>query len=135
MAKKSRVRKKKPETTRVPRTRNANTLTESQYFSKVRSGLRNTFRYWKPAQIALERASRPSQSSNKRIKKEYQCAKCKQWFPRKGVEIDHLEECGRLASYDDIVPFLKRLTKEDPDAYQILCKADHRHKTDEYIKK
>jgi hypothetical protein len=47
--------------------RNAGTMTESQYFSKIRSMLRSGFRYWKPMQLALEAASRPSQSVNKRI--------------------------------------------------------------------
>jgi hypothetical protein len=71
--------------------RNGGTMTESQYFSKIRSVLRSGFRYWKPMQLALEAASRPSQSTNKRIKKEYQCAKCKKWYKRADVEIDHIE--------------------------------------------
>ena len=54
--------------------RNGGTMTESQYFSKIRSILRSGFRYWKPMQLTLDNASRPSQSLNKRIKKEYQCA-------------------------------------------------------------
>lgn len=102
--------------------RNAGTMTESQYFSKIRSMLRSGFRYWKPMQLALEAASRPSQNTNKRIKKEYQCAHCKKWFKRADVEIDHIEECGSLQKYEDIVPFIQRLTKEDVNAYQILCK-------------
>jgi hypothetical protein len=115
---------------RVPKTRNSGTLTESQYFSKIRSALRNAFRYWKPMQIALEKASRPSQSINKKLKKEYQCANCKSWFKRTDIEIDHIEECGSLSSYDDIVPFIQRLAKEDVSAYQILCKNPcHRDKT------
>lgn len=114
---------------RVEKTRNAGTWTESQFFSAVRSALRLKFRYFKPMQLALEKASRPSQSSNKRIKKEYQCAHCLNWFPRSSVEIDHLEGCGSLNSYDDIVPFLKRLTIENVDGFQILCKEDHILKT------
>lgn len=119
---------------RVARTRNAGTMTESQYFSRIRAILRNGFRYYKPMMIALELASRPSQSSNKKLKKEYQCATCKRWFKRADVQIDHLEECGSLNSYEDIVPFIKRLTREDPSAYQIFCKKDHKVKTDNYLK-
>lgn len=119
-------------TTRVPKTRNGGTMTESQYFSKVRSALRNSFRYWKPMQIALEKASRPSQSFNKRLKKEYQCAHCFLWYKRDDVEIDHIEECGSLRCYEDIAPFIQRLTKEDPKSYQILCKPCHRVKTENY---
>lgn len=113
----------------VIKPRNAGTMTESAYFSKIRSVLRNGFRYWKPMQLTLDAASRPSQSDNKRLKKEYKCAHCKKWFPRKGVEIDHVEECGSLKNYDDIVPFLKRLTKEKLTDYQILCKPCHLAKT------
>lgn len=114
--------------------RNGGTMTESQYFSKIRSILRSGFRYWKPMQLALETSSRPSESTNKRIKKEYQCVKCKNWFKRADVEIDHIEEAGSLNNYDDIVPFIQRLTKEDISSYQILCKPDHKIKTDEFRK-
>lgn len=135
--KKKRVTKSKtPKKKRVaaPKTRNHNTWSESEFFSRIRSGLRRTFRYWKPMQLALEKASRPSQSENKRLKKEYQCAKCKAWRPRKEVEIDHIEECGSLNTYEDIIPFIERLTKEEVDAYQILCKRTcHKEKTKQYL--
>ena len=114
--------------------RNGGTMTESQYFSKIRSILRSGFRYWKPMQLALEASSRPSESTNKRIKKEYQCNHCKQWFKRADVEIDHIEEAGSLNNYDDIVPFIQRLTKEHISSYQILCKPDHKIKTDDFRK-
>jgi 5-methylcytosine-specific restriction endonuclease McrA len=112
--------------------RNGNTMTESQYFSKIRSILRSGFRYWKPMQLALEAASRPSQSLNKRIKKEYQCNHCKKWYKRADVEIDHKIECGSLQKYEDIVPFIQRLTKENISSYDILCKPCHKIKTDNY---
>lgn len=128
------MKKRKIRKTRVERTRNGGTWTESQYFSRIRAILRNGFRYYKPLMMALELASRPSQSANKKQKKEYQCAYCKKWFKRKDVQIDHIEECGSLNSYADIVPFIMRLTMEDPSAYQILCKHDHKKKTDEYLK-
>ena len=125
--------KKKTTKIRVPRTRNGGTMTESQYFSKIRAILRNGFRYFKPMQTALNLASRPSQSLNRKLKREYQCAICKKWFKRLDVQIDHIEECGSLSSYDDIVPFLIKLTQEDPSAYQILCKKDHKDKTSKYL--
>jgi len=118
---------------RTPRTRNAGEWTESQYFSAIRAALRTKFRYWKPAQQALNNASRPSQSTNKLLKKEYQCKCCKGWFPRKLVEIDHIIECGSLRTYNDIVPFLKRLTPETISSFQVLCKNKcHKNKTDMY---
>ena len=115
----------------VIRTRNAGSLTESEYFGKIRSALRKAFQYWKPAMIALEQASRKSESENKRLKKEYHCAKCKKWFKRTDVQIDHIEECGTLKSYSDIALFLTKLTIEDPNGFQILCKPCHLKKTKE----
>ena len=111
---------------------NSGTWTESRYFSQIRSALRNAFRYWKPMMEVLEDASRPSQSENKRLKKEYQCFSCKKWHPRKNVEIDHIVECGSLKTYEDIVPFIQRLACEDKECYNILCKPCHKTKTQEY---
>jgi 5-methylcytosine-specific restriction endonuclease McrA len=125
-------KKKQPKRIIVPRTHNAGTMTESQYFSKIRSGLRQTFRWWKPLQKALDLASRPNKSKNKRLKKEYQCAHCKHWFKRADVEVDHIIECGSLSCYEDIVPFIQRLSAEDANAYQVLCKPCHKIKTAEY---
>ena len=133
MAKLKKPIVKKATRTKLARDKNAGTMTESQFFSKIRSSLRQSFRYWKPMQNALELASRPSQSLNKRLKKEYQCAKCKNWFKRDDVQIDHIEECGSLNKYEDIVPFIIKLTKENPKDYQILCKAHHKEKTNNYL--
>ena len=123
---------KKPRKGAAPKTRNAGTWSESEYFSRIRSSLRRVFRYFKPMQLVLKKASRPSQSSNKKLKTEYQCAQCLHWFKREDVEIDHKIEAGSLKCYDDIVPFLKRLTSENIDDYQILCKEDHLKKTKKY---
>jgi hypothetical protein len=125
-------KEKKPKKAKAIKTRNAGTWSESEYFSRIRSSLRRVFRYFLPMQLALKKASRPSQSSNKKLKTEYQCAHCLHWFPRKFVEIDHKQEAGSLKCYDDIVPFIIRLTSENIDDYQILCKPDHLAKTKEY---
>lgn len=113
----------------VVKPRNAGTLTESAYFSKIRSTLRNGFRWWLPMQQALKNASRKSQSLNKRLKFEYKCNHCNNWFPRKNVEIDHIKPVGSLRTWEDVVPFIQRLTPEDVNAYQILCKPCHLVKT------
>lgn len=120
----------KPRKGAAPKTRNGNTLSESEFFNKIRAALRRSFRFWQPMMVALNKASRPSQSSNKRLKTEYQCSSCQKWFPRTQVQIDHIVPCGSLMSYDDIVPFIKNLTQEDSDSYQILCKPCHKTKTD-----
>jgi len=114
---------------KVEKTRNAGTMTEAAYFAKIRSILRNGFRYWKPAMLAAEKASRPYKGENKRLKKEYQCKSCKEWFKRADVQIDHILPCGSLNNYNDIVDFIKRLTVENTKAFQVLCKPCHKEKT------
>ena len=61
---------------RVPRTRNARTMTEAQFFSMIRSALREKSRWWKPSGIVRVKARRPYKGPNKRQKYEYQCNKC-----------------------------------------------------------
>src|SRR6478736_6895038 len=119
----------KKRATRVERTRNANTLTEAEYFSRIRSALRRTFRFWKPMFLALQAASRPYKGKSKNQKWEYQCAKCKKWFKRTDVEIDHIVGCGELRKLEDIPGFIERLTCEDVSCYQVLCKPHHLEKT------
>ncbi len=132
MKKKAKPRKRRVKRASVIRTRGGGMYTEAEYFQKIRAGLRSSFRFWPVMMQVLKDASRPSQSSNKRLKTEYQCVACGGWFPRKEVQIDHIEECGSLSCYEDIVPFIQRLTIEDPSGYQILCKEDHSIKTKAY---
>lgn len=110
-------------------TRNAGTMTEAEFFGKIRSALRKAFSYWQPMQEAKRRAKRPSQSDNKRLKFEYQCATCSDWFPDKETRIDHINPCGELKSLEDIAEFVRRLASEDPNDYQIVCVKCHQIKT------
>lgn len=120
----------KKKTNRIVRTRNNKTWTESMFFSAIRSALRMKFRYWKPMTEALKKASRPSQNKKRpALKTEYQCAMCLKWFDRKSVEVNHIIPCGSLSKYEDIVPFVKRLTEENIDLYNVLCKPCHKKET------
>ena len=83
---------------------------------------------WGPKHRAKEAARRPSQSANKRLKWEYQCAHCKDWFADKEVEVDHIIPCGSCRCEDDLVPYFRRTFVEE-DGYQVLCKPDHLKKT------
>lgn len=113
----------------VLKTRNNGTITESAYWGKIRSALRKCFQYWKPMMVCLNDASRTYKGDNKRQKKEYVCASCRNWFKRTEVQIDHIVPVGSLRCFEDIEPFIKRLTEEDSKAYQVLCKNCHIDKT------
>jgi hypothetical protein len=105
---------------RVERTRNGGKWTEAMYWSAVRSGLRNTFRWWGPMQQCLRNAKRGNL---------YECAMCGQRFKRTEVEIDHITPVGSLRSLQDLAGFVERLTPEDVAAFQVACKPCHLSKT------
>ena len=114
---------------KTPKTRNLNSLTESQFWGLLRSGLRRQFRFWKPLMEAKRLAKRPYTGDNKKQKFEYQCNHCKNWFKDSETQIDHVIPTGSLLSWDDVVPFLQKLIPEDVSSFQVLCKECHQTKT------
>jgi 5-methylcytosine-specific restriction endonuclease McrA len=125
--------KKKPKSQRAARTRNANTMTEAEYWGKIRSALRKAFAYWKPAQEAVKQAECGTRTNPEtgRQKKVYLCAVCGNADFREEMHIDHIDPCGSLRTADDVAPFLDRLTCEDPFKFQLLHKTCHQAKTNE----
>ena len=83
---------KKP---RVPKTRNAGTMTESAFWSFIRSALRQKSRWWKPITQAKLQARRPYKGPNKRQKFEYLCAV---WIWVRRFEPAHAHSLPTLAS-------------------------------------
>lgn len=122
MGKKTTTKK----TTRVPKTRNANTMTESQFWGMIRASLRNRTRYWRPRINALNAAKRPSQSNNKKLKWEFLCADCLQYFSQKSVEIHHEQEAGSLRCAEDVAGFIERLFAEE--GWICLCLECHKNR-------
>ncbi len=110
-------------------TRNANTMTEAEYWSMVLSALRRTTRFWKPILSCLESGKRKSQSINKRLKFEYQCESCLNWFPKTSIQVDHIIPCGGINGYDKVIPWLLKAHIET--GFQRLCKPCHKIKTKE----
>jgi len=113
---------------RVPRTRGGETMTESHFWSMIRSALRQRSRWWKPVYICEQNARRKYKGPNKKQKYEYQCNLCKKWFPKKEVSIDHINPVGSLSSYDDLPGFVERLFVEQ-EGLQLLCNKCHSNKT------
>jgi len=114
---------------RVEKTRGSQTLTESGFWSMIRSVLRKNSMYWKPVQDAKNASRRLYKGENKRQKFEYQCCKCKKWFKGDEVEVDHIIEAGSLKDGGDVKDFIERLFCEK-EGLQVLCKnICHREKT------
>lgn len=113
---------------RVARTRNAGTMTESAFWSMIRSALRQKSRWWKPVLQVKINSRRRYNGPNKRQKYEYQCNICKNWFKETQINVDHIIPAGALNSYTDLPGFVERLFCE-ADKLQCACEKCHNDKT------
>lgn len=102
--------------------------TESRYWSFIRSALRSASNRWPAKFDALKRARREYTGTDKRTKWEFKCAICNKWHKSTNISVDHIIPAGSLNSYDDLVPFVKRLFI-DVDGMQVLCTDCHKTKT------
>lgn len=108
------------------------TLTRAAFFQMIRSALRNKSRWWKPISDCKALARRKNQGKNKRLKWEFQCNSCKEWFPDQEVCVDHITEAGSLNTLNDLPKFVGNLFCE-VDGLQVLCKKKcHLEKTNDY---
>jgi 5-methylcytosine-specific restriction endonuclease McrA len=124
---------KKKTVKRAPRVkavkvRNAGTMTESAFWSFIRSALRQKSRWWKPITECKMKARRAYKGPSKRQKFEYQCNSCKAWFPEKQINVDHIKPAGSLNCAADLAGFVERLFCEQ-DNLQVLCESCHNEKT------
>ena len=83
---------------------------------------------WPPKFEALRRAQRPSQSDNKKLKWEYQCAHCLTWNRGDNVSVDHITPWGDPwgMSFQDAC----RALLVSVDELQVLCDPCHTAKTE-----
>ena len=112
----------------VSKTRCHGTMTESAFWSFIRSALRQKSRFWKPITECKLKARRLYKGTNKRQKFEYQCNVCKNWFIEKKINVDHIAAAGSLRSSKDLPGFVERLFCE-VDNLQVLCEVCHNKKT------
>lgn len=122
------VKVKKIITPKVIKTRNGGTMSESAFWSFIRSALRQKSRWWAPISQAKALAKRKYNGINKRQKFEYQCNHCKNYFPEKLINVDHIEPAGSLNCAKDLPGFVERLFCE-VDKLQVLCSDCHNAKT------
>lgn len=105
--------------TRTPRTRNAGTMTESQFWYMLRTLLREKSRYWKPIALCRKKARKQFVIEGRK-KFLYQCIKCHKYFSIEKIEVDHITKAGQLNSAEDLPGFVERLFVE-VEGLQILC--------------
>lgn len=122
------IKKKTPRRTAAPKTRNAGTMTESAFWTFIRSALRQKSRWWKPITECKMKSRRTYKGPNKRQKFEFQCNTCKKWYPDKQINVDHIIGAGSLNCSADLAGFIDRLFCEQ-DNLQVLCEVCHNEKT------
>ena len=105
----------------------------ARFWSFIRSALRSRQLRWPPRNSAKMKARRKYEGSNKRQKFEYQCSECKNWFPDKEVEMDHIVEVGSLKDFQDLPGFVERLFCEE-SGWRVCCKRCHKQITQEQRK-
>lgn len=122
------TKKKTTRRTAAPKTRNAGTMSESAFWTFIRSALRQKSRWWKPITECKMKSRRAYKGPNKRQKFEYQCNTCKKWFQEKQINVDHIVGAGSLNCSADLAGFVDRLFCEQ-DNLQVLCEVCHNEKT------
>lgn len=96
----------------------------------IRSALRQKSRFWKPIAQCKQNARRKYNGTNKRQKFEYQCNICKEYFPDKHINVDHIQPAGALNCSQDLPGFVERLFC-GIENLQVLCESCHNDKTKE----
>jgi 5-methylcytosine-specific restriction endonuclease McrA len=119
-----------PPRKKIDKPYNSGTMSVSAFWGMIRSCLRQKSRWWKPIADAKVKARRSCKNCG-RQKWEYQCNKCKEWWPDKEIQVDHIIEAGELKSGKDLEKFVERLFCE-VDGLQVLCTTCHNEKTQEY---
>ena len=112
----------------VPKTRCNGTMSEAAFWSFIRSALRQKSRWWKPISVCKMNARRDYTGPGKRQKYEYQCKKCKKWWPEKQINVDNIIPAGSLNTAQDLPQFVENLFC-DQDNLQVLCVTCHDKKT------
>ena len=111
--------------------RNNGRRTEARYRSYVFSVLRSGSRRWPPKYETLKQAfiERKINKKTGKLAAHYKCAKCKQLFPAKDVQVDHVKPIINpnigFESYDRVVEGMYC----DSNNLQVLCKDCHNIKT------
>ena len=83
-----------------------------------------------PAAREAKLAARRAYSGpNLRLRFEYRCAHCGDWFPEKDVQVDHTVPAGSMKSFEDVGSFARRLLLCKVTDLEVLCKKDHQIKT------
>lgn len=115
------------------------TWSNARFWQFIRSALRSAFMSWPPKYELIKENQRtltPKQRARKGARHTYECKcnKCKKWFKKTEVEVDHIEPVGSLKSLEDLPGFVSRMFV-GKERLRLLCKPCHRKVTEEARKR
>lgn len=104
--------------------------TEGRKKSFITSVLRSGYRRWPPKYETLKEAQsgKKENAKTKRIAMHYTCNSCKENYPAKEVQVDHIEPVVDSKGFSTWDLFIERLYCEKENL-QVLCKSCHSEKT------
>jgi len=101
---------------------------EPQFWNYVRGNLRKALWNRSPIKIALKKAAAKPAPATSRAKTIIKCEFCMEWFPASKIEVDHIEPCGKLNSWDSLQPFITKMIRLEKGG-RMLCKPCHKIQT------
>ena len=121
--------RRKPKKKKPAKTRAGGQMTEAQFWGRIRSALRKSWRAWPPRNDVVRAATRPLANPTRKQRVETQCNLCGGWFRRDQISVDHIIPCGRI-DREMAGEFIERLFVESV-GLQVLCDQCHQDKTQE----
>lgn len=111
---------------------NGGEWTVARYNSFVKGGLRSASQRWPPKYRVLSESCIGTQVNPKsgRLAKFYRCNKCKDAFPAKDVEVNHIDPVIPITGFDSWDGVIERMFCEK-DKLEVLCKPCHKIVTKE----
>lgn len=114
------------------KTRNNGEWTEARYRGFIKSALRSASQRWPPKYQTLNEAyvGKKINPKSGRLAKHYKCNKCKEDFPMKEVEVNHIIPVVPLTGFDSWNMVIERMFCEK-EHLEVLCKPCHKTLTKE----
>jgi 5-methylcytosine-specific restriction endonuclease McrA len=111
----------------IPKRYNNGEWTQARMNSFIKSALRSASQRWPPKYKVLSDSYRLTKINEKtgRMAKHYECNRCKELFPLKDVEVNHIIPIVPISGFDNWDGVIQRLFCEK-EGMETLCKPCHK---------